>query len=72
MNSRHFVKGQSPQPGEGLELVVQSCGSSSVAPSALSGPGRLWGEDSGESTGPGPRDRAVTTAAPHRQPLGSV
>lgn len=28
MNSRHFVKGQSPQPGEGLELVVQSCGSS--------------------------------------------
>lgn len=29
MNSRHFVKGQSPQPGEGLELVVQSCGSSS-------------------------------------------
>lgn len=73
MNSWHFVKGQSPQPGEGLELVVESCGSGSESRSVLTlglevvGRGQL-----GQSTGPRPRDCAVAAAASHRQPLGVV
>lgn len=69
MNPWHVVKGQSPQPGEGLELVVESCGSSFQLHRVLSVGLGGCGETAGESTGPGPRDCAVTTAAAHRQPL---
>lgn len=69
MNSWHLVKAQSPQPGEGLELVLESCGSGSESCPVLTlgseavGRGRL-----GESAGPGPRDCAVTAAASHPAP----
>lgn len=69
MNSWHFVKGQSPQPGEGLELVVESCGSGSESCCVLTLGSEVVGRGQlGESTGP--RDCAVTAAASHPSPLG--
>ena len=72
MNSWHFVQGQSPQPGEGLELVVESCGPGSESCCVLTLGSEVVGRGQlGESMGPGPRDCAVAAAAPHPSPLGS-
>ena len=55
MNSWHLVQGQSPQPGEGLELVVESCGSGSEPCCVLTLGSEVVGRGQlGESTGPGP------------------
>lgn len=69
MNSWHFVKGQSPQPGEGLELVVESCGSGSESRSVLGGCGERTA--GGEHRAGAPR-LCCRSSASHRQPLGAV
>ena len=71
MNSWHVVKRQSPQPGEGLELVVESCGSSLQSHRVLSvGLGGCG--DSGGSTGPGPQDCRHSRSSPPPAPADHV